>query len=159
MQLIADAIRHGDQHAPTMEMANFWITEKQYIHKLFKVIVPRLQNCPLSYTRMYKAPKIYPNYALWDRAVLELRGNPFPELKPTLGVNRNFIHNVLLDEAKKEYRRKKYADLNEETLENTTKTESVDEITEKLEETTLENKNASDSKNEIESEHQPLEKK
>lgn len=113
--MISDAIRNGDKHGPTMEMANFWITEKQYIHKLFKVIVPRLQNCPLSYTRMYKAPKSYPDYKTTPRAVLELRGNPFPSLKPDLGVNRNFIHNVLLEEAKKAYRRKKYAELMGET--------------------------------------------
>lgn len=135
--MISDAIRHGDQHAPTMEMANFWITEKQYIHKLFKVIVPRLQNCPLTYTRLYKAPKEYPNITFWNRAVLELRGNPFPELKPSLGVNRNFIHNVLLDEAKKEYRRKKYAQLNAESEGNPTKTDKIDELTEQLEQTAI----------------------
>ncbi|XP_031638491.1 39S ribosomal protein L17, mitochondrial [Contarinia nasturtii] len=149
-RLISDAIRYGDQHAPTMEMANFWITEKQYIHKLFKVIVPRLQNCPLSYTRMYKAPKTYPDITYWDRAVLELRGNPYPDLKPTLSVNRNFIHNVLLDEAKKEYQRKKYAHLNQETVENTANTESVDEITEKLEQTTIESKDENASQPDLE---------
>lgn len=136
--MISDAIRHGDQHAPTMEMANFWITEKQYIHKLFKVIVPRLQNCPLTYTRLYKAPKEYPDKTYWDRAVLELRGNPFPALKPTLSVNRNFIHNVLLDEAKKEYRRKKYAHLvNAESQGSPTKTDKIDELTEQLEQTAI----------------------
>lgn len=137
-----------------MEMANFWITEKQYIHKLFKVIVPRLQNCPLSYTRLYKAPKIYPDVIYWDRAVLELRGNPFPELKPTLGVNRNFIHNVLLDEAKKEYRRKKYAQLNAELQENVDKTKQIDAITEQLEQTAIE-----DDENKNESSKEPDEKK
>lgn len=120
-----------------MEMANFWITEKQYIHKLFKVIVPRLQNCPLSYTRLYKAPKDYQVHTYWDRAVLELRGNPFPALNPAQTVNRNFIHNVLLDEAKKEYRRKKYAQLNAESQENPTKTDAIDEITEKLEQSAI----------------------
>lgn len=109
LQLISDAIRHGDQHAPTMEMCDFWITEKQYIHKLFKVLVPRFQHSPLSYTRMYKAPNRLPYTR--PRSVLELRGNPFPPLKPDLSFNRNFIHNVLLEEAKKDYRRKKYAEL------------------------------------------------
>lgn len=129
-----------------MEMANFWITEKQYVHKLFKVIVPRLQNCPLSYTRMYKAPKSYPQRTLWDVAVLELRGNPFPALKPNLGVNRNFIHNVLLDEAKKEYRRKKYAQLNDESLDTASKTSLVDTVTEKLQRTAIENENENENK-------------
>lgn len=120
-----------------MEMADFWITEKQYVHKLFKVLVPRFQNCPVSYTRMYKAPKSYPDITFRDRAVLELRGNPFPALKPNLNVNRNFIHNVLLEEARKEFRRKKYAQLSEESELIAEKTDAVDELTEQLEEIAL----------------------
>lgn len=127
-----------------MEMANFWITEKEYVHKLFKVIVPRLQNCPLSYTRMYKAPKIYPSITFYDRAVLELRGNPFPALKPNLSVNRNFIHNVLLEEAKKEYRKKKYAELNADSDANESQT--IDEIVEQLEKTAIKNEHVNDVK-------------
>lgn len=121
-----------------MEMADFWITEKQYVHKLFKVLVPRFQNCPVSYTRMYKAPKSYPDITFRDRAVLELRGNPFPALKPNLNVNRNFIHNVLLEEARKEFRRKKYAQLSEESELGAEKADAVDELTEQLEEIALE---------------------
>lgn len=139
--MISDAIRHGDQHAHTMEMAKFWVTEEQYIHKLFKVLVPRFQDCPLSYTRMYKAPKTYPDLTLHDRAVLELRGNPFPTLKPALNVNRNFIHNVLLDEARKEYQKKKYAELNAESTENESKMDPVEDATEKLEQIALKEKN------------------
>lgn len=123
-----------------MEMADFWITEKQYIHKLFKVLVPRFQNCPVSYTRMYKAPKSYPDITFRDRAVLELRGNPFPVLKPHLGVNRNFIHNVLLEEAKKEYRKTKYAELSEETEIKANKTDAVDDVSEQLKEIALDEK-------------------
>lgn len=95
-----------------MEMADYWILEKQFVHKLFKVLVPRLQNCPVSYTRMYRAPKPYPGNNM-PRAVLELRGHPFPPLTPNSIHNRNFIQNVLLDEAKKEYRREKYAQMAE----------------------------------------------
>lgn len=138
MQLISDAIRYGDTHAATMEMANFYIKEKQYIHKLFKVLVPRFQNCPVSYTRMYKAPRQYPEQAYYSRAVLELRGNPFPALKPSLGVNRNFIHNVLLDEAKKEYRRKKYEQLaGESNNQEQLSSDKIDEIVSKLEKTAI----------------------
>lgn len=133
LQLISDAIRHGDQDAHTMEMANFWITEKQYIHKLFKVLVPRYQNCPLSYTRMYKAPSNYPEAQSRSRSVLELRWNPFPPLKPDMSNNRNFIHNVLLEEAKKVYRRQKYAELIGENAEaSSQETNNVDKIAEQL---------------------------
>lgn len=95
-----------------MEMADFFIIEKQYVHKLFKVLVPRLQNCPVSYTRMYKAPQPYPGENKM-RAVLELRGHPFPALTPNLNLNRNLIQNVLLDEAKKAFGREKYAKIKE----------------------------------------------
>lgn len=99
-RLISDAIRYGDCHRPTMEMADFWLIEKPLVHKLFKVLVPRYETCPLSYTRMWKAPREYPgSYRL--RAVLELRGNPFPSLEQQKSSRRNLLHNVLLDEARK----------------------------------------------------------
>lgn len=47
----------------------------------------------------------------FERAVLELRGNPFPSLLPDNTSNRNLIQNVLLDEARKAYRAKKYAEI------------------------------------------------
>uniref|UniRef100_A0A182J564 Large ribosomal subunit protein bL17m n=1 Tax=Anopheles atroparvus TaxID=41427 RepID=A0A182J564_ANOAO len=109
-RLISDAIRHGDCHKPTMEMADFWLLEKQLVHKLFKVLVPRFEEYKVSATRMYKAPKEYPGWYR-KRAVLELRGNPYPSLLPNQSNNRNLLHNVLMDEAKKDYRREKYAEL------------------------------------------------
>lgn len=36
-RLIAEAVQHGDCHQPTMELADFWLKEKQLVHKLFKV--------------------------------------------------------------------------------------------------------------------------
>lgn len=110
LQLISEAIRHGDTHKPTMDVADFWLEEKQLIHKLFKVLAPRLENCPVSYTRMYKAPREFPGQP-YKRAILELRGNPYPSLLPDRSTNRNLIHNVLLDEAKKDYRREKYEEI------------------------------------------------
>ena len=64
----------------------------------------------MSATRMYKAPKEYPGWYR-KRAVLELRGNPYPALLPNQSNNRNLLHNVLMDEAKKDYRREKYAEI------------------------------------------------
>ncbi|XP_050071171.1 39S ribosomal protein L17, mitochondrial [Anopheles maculipalpis] len=109
-RLISDAIRHGDCHKPTMEMADYWLLEKQLVHKLFKVLVPRFEEYKVSATRMYKAPKEYPGWYR-KRAVLELRGNPYPSLLSNQTNNRNLLHNVLMDEAKKDYRREKYAEL------------------------------------------------
>lgn len=126
-QLISDAIRHGDKHKPTMEMADYWILEKQYVHKLFKVLAPRLENCPVSYTRMYRAPKKYPGDNM-DCAILELRGHPFPSIIPNTSHNRNFIQNVLLDEAKKEYRRTKYAQFAEKLAPLTSEGETSEKV-------------------------------
>ncbi|KAJ8919576.1 hypothetical protein NQ315_002198 [Exocentrus adspersus] len=109
-RLISDAIRYGDCHKTTMEMADYWLVEKQCVHKLFKVLVPRYQNSTSSYTRLLSAPKPYPGTGDL-RAVLELKGNPYPSLLPDTHTNRNLIHNVLLDEAKKVYRSKKYAEI------------------------------------------------
>lgn len=108
--MISEAIRHGDTHATTMETADFWMLEKQLVHKLFKVLVPRFENSSHSYTRMYRAPREYPGM-YHKKAILELRGNPFPPLASDLSTNRNLLHNILLDEARKEYRKDKYASI------------------------------------------------
>lgn len=93
-----------------MEMADYWLTEKQCIHKLFKVLVPRYENYTIAFTRMFNAPHPYPSDG-YKKAILELRGNPYPSLLPDMQTNRNIIHNVLLDEAKKAYRAQKYKDI------------------------------------------------
>ncbi|XP_017028801.1 large ribosomal subunit protein bL17m [Drosophila kikkawai] len=108
--LISNAIRYGDRHKATMELADYWLLEKQLVHKLFKVLVPRYENHNLSYTRMYKAPRDYPG-TYYRQSVLELRGNPYPTLDTDHSQNRNLLHNVLLDEARKEFRRQKLSDL------------------------------------------------
>ena len=113
-----------------MEMADHWLLEKQLVHKLFKVLVPRFQNYNVAYTKMYKAPRPTsgPSH---KRSVLELRGNIYPPLVLTTNstVNRNLIHNVLLEEARKEYNAKK-------ALENS------NDVTPTLEETNFENEAA-----------------
>lgn len=93
-----------------MELADYWLLEKQLVHKLFKVLVPRYENSNISYTRMFKAPRDYPGI-YYRKSVLELRGNPYPVLTQDNSQNRNLLHNVLLDEARKEFRREKLAEL------------------------------------------------
>jgi len=57
-RLISEAIRHGDCHRPTMNLAKFWIEDEALVPKLFKVLVPRFQEWPsgLPYTRLLRAP-------------------------------------------------------------------------------------------------------
>lgn len=112
-----------------MELADYWMLEKQLVHKLFKVLKPRFENSTKSYTRMYRAPREYPGW-YYERAVLELRGNPFPSLAPNTSNNRNLLHNVLLEEARKEYRKEKYLE-----IANSIGTVSETEGVEKSEET------------------------
>ncbi|KAH0946584.1 hypothetical protein HN011_009969 [Eciton burchellii] len=109
-RLIHEAIRNGPMHKETMEMANYWIKEKQLVHKLFKVLVPRYQNYNISFTKLYKAPSIYP-VSYYDRAVLELRGNIYPSLQQDNKLEQYQLHNLLLDAAKREYRMEKYKEI------------------------------------------------
>ncbi|KAF9794584.1 hypothetical protein SFRURICE_018647 [Spodoptera frugiperda] len=109
-RLISEAIRHGDCHKPTMDTADFWLLEKELVHKLFKVLVPRYETSNLSYTRMYNAPRLQYGRTI-DKVVLELRGNPFPDLLNNKSNNKMLIQNVLLDAAKNDYRQTKIAEM------------------------------------------------
>ena len=93
-----------------MDTADFWLLEKELIHKLFKVLVPRYENSNLSYTRLLNAPKLqYGRHT--NKVVLELRGNPFPDLMNNKTNNKLLIQNVLLDAAKYDYRQSKIAEI------------------------------------------------
>lgn len=52
--------QYSFRHVGTMEMADYWILEKDLIPKLFKVIVPRFQNSCGPYTQVFKLPIEYP---------------------------------------------------------------------------------------------------
>jgi len=49
------------------------VKEKDLIHKLFKVLVPRYQKYETSFTQMWNLPVRYPGAPI-QRAVLELKG-------------------------------------------------------------------------------------
>ncbi|XP_012216979.1 large ribosomal subunit protein bL17m [Linepithema humile] len=109
-QLIFEAIHNGPTHKETMDLANYWIIEKQLIHKLFKVLVPRYQNYTSSFTKLHKAPNVYP-IGHYERAILELKGNIYPSVEQYNPHERNLLHNLLLNAAKKEYRMEKYKEI------------------------------------------------
>jgi large subunit ribosomal protein L17 len=95
-----------------MDAADFWLLEKDLVHKLFKVLVPRYENCSTAYTRILNAPR--PTYGQnRDKVILELRGNPYPSLVNKQTNNKLLIQNVLLDAAKHDYRQSKYAEMAE----------------------------------------------
>jgi len=106
-RLIQEAVTHGDQHMPTMELADWWLKDKSLIHKLFKVLVPRYQDFNSSYTRLFNGPFIQSieMQRKNSRVIVELKGHPFPPLSySNIEVNRNVISNVLLAEARREAR-------------------------------------------------------
>ncbi|NXJ78522.1 RM17 protein, partial [Trogon melanurus] len=85
----------GDTNERAMRMANFWLTEKDLIHKLFKVLAPRFQPHPGSYTRLLQIP----NRDSLDRAkmaVIELKGNPLPPLiRPRRDSEKTLLNQLL----------------------------------------------------------------
>jgi large subunit ribosomal protein L17 len=110
--LISDAIRYGPKNKEMMDMAAFWMLDKSLVHKLFKVLVPRFQNYQGAVTSMLNAPMLYPaptkGRDYFPRAVLEFKGNPLPPIVPDDSLrNKNLIHNVLLDAAKKDFHHEK----------------------------------------------------
>ncbi|KAM4690802.1 large ribosomal subunit protein bL17m [Rhinophrynus dorsalis] len=92
---LIDYGKRGDTDEKAMKMANFWLTEKDLIHKLFKTLVPRFSSQQSNYTRMYQIP----NRENLDRAkmaVIEYKGNPYPPLIVQKSGNEKNLLNQLL---------------------------------------------------------------
>ncbi|KAF7652551.1 hypothetical protein LDENG_00095350 [Lucifuga dentata] len=92
---LIDYAKKGDTDEKAMKMASFWLTEKDLVPKLFKVLAPRFETQTHSYTRMARLP----NRENLDRAkmaVLEYKGNPFPPLYPVKKKNKLTLINQLL---------------------------------------------------------------
>ncbi|KAM8735885.1 large ribosomal subunit protein bL17m [Acanthopagrus schlegelii] len=92
---LIDYAKKGDTDEKAMKMASFWLTEKDLIPKLFKVLAPRFETHSNGYTRMARIP----NRQNLDRAkmaVLEYKGNPFPPLFPAKKENELTLINQLL---------------------------------------------------------------
>ncbi|KAG7317803.1 hypothetical protein KOW79_018838 [Hemibagrus wyckioides] len=92
---LIDYAKKGDTNKKSMEMADFWLTEKDLIPKLFRVLAPRFENQSGGYTLMARIP----NRENLDRAamaVLEYKGNPFPPLFPVKRTHELNLVNQLL---------------------------------------------------------------
>ncbi|XP_069796160.1 large ribosomal subunit protein bL17m [Narcine bancroftii] len=93
---LVDHAKRGDADLRAMELANFWLTEKDLIPKLFGVLAPRFRDLPGNYVRMLQVP----NRDTYDRArmaIIEFRHNPLPPLpsgRPS--VKPNSLVNQLL---------------------------------------------------------------
>jgi len=92
---IIDYAKRGDTDEKAMKMADFWLTEKDLVPKLFKVLAPRFETHQGDYTRLARIP----NRENLDRAhmaVIEYKGNPFPPLFPAKKQNEMTLINQLL---------------------------------------------------------------
>lgn len=93
---IIDYGKCGDSDEKAMKMADFWLTEKDLIHKLFKTLVPRFTPHNGNYTSMYQIP----NRENLDRAkmaVIEYKGNPLPPLPiPRRDNDKTLVNQLLL---------------------------------------------------------------
>lgn len=119
-RLIVEAMRNGDCHRPTMALADFWLLDKQLIHKLFKELVPRYSEYSSSFTALHFLGVDYDKYNMtlteikekswrkyspsYKQVVLELRGNHLPPItRPKLN-KAGLLTNVLLDGARESRR-------------------------------------------------------
>ncbi|XP_060115860.1 large ribosomal subunit protein bL17m [Heteronotia binoei] len=96
---LIDYAKRGDSDPRAMRVADFWLTEKDLIHKLFKVLAPRYQSYSRNYTRMLQIP----NRDYVDRAkmaVIEYKGNPLPPLP----IPRRDSEKTLVNQLLKGYR-------------------------------------------------------
>ncbi|XP_058810480.1 large ribosomal subunit protein bL17m [Phymastichus coffea] len=105
--LILKALHCGPQDKMTMELANFWILEKQLVYKLFNPLIQRFHKCNPPYTNFYTSPRDYPGM-YYKRVILELKGHPFPEISTRSSHKGPLIQNLLLNEARREYCLQKY---------------------------------------------------
>ena len=85
----------GDTNERAMRIADFWLTEKDLIPKLFQVLAPRYQGQNGGYTRMLQIP----NRNKQDRAkmaVIEYKGNCLPPLPlPRRDSNLTLLNQLL----------------------------------------------------------------
>ncbi|NXS52102.1 RM17 protein, partial [Brachypteracias leptosomus] len=92
---LIDYAKLGDTNERAMRMANFWLTEKDLIHKLFKVLAPRFQPHPGNYTRLLQIPN-RDSLDCAKMAVIELKGNPFPPLiRPQRDTEKTLLNQLL----------------------------------------------------------------
>ncbi|XP_034029905.1 39S ribosomal protein L17, mitochondrial [Thalassophryne amazonica] len=92
---LIDYAKKGDTDEKAMKLASFWLTEKDLVPKLFKVLAPRFENHSSNYTVMVRIPN-KANYDKAKMAVLEYKGNPFPPLFPLNKRNELTLINQLL---------------------------------------------------------------
>ncbi|XP_067831399.1 39S ribosomal protein L17, mitochondrial isoform X2 [Heptranchias perlo] len=92
---LIDYAKRGYTDEKAMKMADFWLTEKDLIPKLFKVLAPRFQEHRGSCVRTMQIPT-RENLDRAKMAVIEYRLNPLPPLLAPRRDNERTLVNQLL---------------------------------------------------------------
>ena len=88
-----------------MEMADYWLLDKELVPKLFEEVVPRFQNKTGPYTLVHKLPTEYPGTGA-KKIVLELKENSLPKIKTQSSVDfTNSLTNVLIRAYQQSYKK------------------------------------------------------
>jgi large subunit ribosomal protein L17 len=88
-----------------MEMADYWILEKDLVPKLFQVLVPRYEDKLGPYTLVHKLTPEYPGRGI-KKIVMELKDNPLPPIPTEQRTFEHSLTNVLLKALKDSYKAK-----------------------------------------------------
>ena len=78
-----------------MEMADYWILQKDLVPKLFQVLVPRYENQIGPYTLVHKLSTEYPGKGT-KKIVMELKNNSLPPVKTSSRDFSNSLANILI---------------------------------------------------------------
>ena len=78
-----------------MEMADYWMLEKDLVPKLFKVLATRYETMRGPYTKVHKLPVQYPGGGQ-KKIILELVNNPYPPVTPPERDFSKSLTNILL---------------------------------------------------------------
>ena len=101
---LIDVAKHGKENKYCSDMMEFWAEDDTSKEKIFNVLLPRYNSVSGGYTRLAVMPS--DKNLLTERyqrvAVLELLGNPLPQL-PLPTKNPYSLQNVLIASAKSEH--------------------------------------------------------
>ncbi|CCD72825.1 Large ribosomal subunit protein bL17m [Caenorhabditis elegans] len=107
-RLIQLGVERGPLDEYTAEMMEWWLPEKDLITKMHEVIVPRFQDRDSPFTSLFRLPPqrlqqfIQNKREVWKRydiGVLEIDGNPFPQIQADRVDQSESILDVLLADA------------------------------------------------------------
>lgn len=100
-QLSSQALIHGYKEKRIVELVDYYMLEKEVMYKFFYELLPRFEG-QSQFTNLVNVPRTFPG-SPYLRAVLELRGNPYPPMPGNATDGGHLIHNVLLNSAKKQF--------------------------------------------------------